>query len=422
MRKEEAVEKLTKQLTRKYAFLQSAYWISQCAIGSFAAVFLRSKDFDNTQIGIVLSLASILAIILQLSVASFADKTKKIPLRYIVIALMFVVITLALILYIVPDLFLLIACIYVLIIAMQSTLNTLFNSLAVEYMNKGIFLNYGLARGMGSISFAITSYLLGTYITNFGPGILLSVFIFFYILVIVAAFTFKANKKSSASLAKLLQDTDTNNKRGEGDQNSEGKMDIAPSGLITFFKKYKKFSFLLIGIAMLFFSLSLTSTYLINIIESVGGNSTDMGISLSIAASVELPIMAAFIYIVKKIKCNTLVKISAFFFLVKVVIVWLAPNVYIIYLSQSLQMLAYALFTPASVYYTNSIIEEQDKVKGQSMLGVAMCVAGTIANITGGKLLDTVGVTDMLLLGTIVTAIGFIVVCVSTEKIEVAAV
>lgn len=413
------MEKLMKQLIRKYAILQATYWISQCVIGGFAVVFLHAKNFDNTQIGIVLSVASILSIIMQLMVSSFADKSKKISLRYIVIGLMFIVFALGLILLISPYSFLVIAVSYIFIMALQSTLNPLFNSLAVEYINQGVPMNYGFARGMGSIAYAITSYVMGIYVTSFGTGSLFLIFLICYCLVIVSAFTFKIRvPKSTVLPAQIARDEKSCSEKEYLKQDAEGKKSPEPTSLLRFFIKYKKFSLQLIGIALLFYSQNIIYTYLINIIENVGGNSTDLGISLAITAAVELPTMVGFIFIVRKFKCSTLIKVSAFFFLVKAGVVWLAPNILIIHFSQVLQMLAYALFIPASVYYVNAIIEEQDKVKGQAMLGVAMCVAGTIANISGGKMLDTIGVKDMLLLGTIVTACGFIIVCFSTQKVK----
>jgi PPP family 3-phenylpropionic acid transporter len=112
-------------------------------------------------------------------------------------------------------------------------------------------------------------------------------------------------------------------------------------------------------------------------------------------------------------------KASAFFFLLKIIIAWLAPNVAMIYLSQSIQMLGFALFTPASIYYVNYIIGKHDKVKGQSMLGVAICLASAIANITGGRILDMIGVRNMLLVGIAVTAVGFLIICLTTEKVDI---
>lgn len=438
------MEKLAKQLTFKYAILQSTYWISQCSIFSFAAVYLQYKNFDNTQVGMVLSLAAVFSILLQPFIAAFADKTKKISLRHIVIALMFVVLSLAMILFIMPDSFFLIAGTYILINAIQFTLNPLFNSLALEYLNKGIPMNYGLARGTGSIAFAITSFIVGMFVNKFGPNILLIVFIISYLLVILSAFYFKlripkkllssteiqnyvGSTQINTGVANALNSETVDNNDDKHNHNKNNNHDYcdneitptAPTGILTFFIKYKKFSFLLIGLVLIWYSHNVINTYLINIIKNVGGDSADLGISLSVAAALELPTMAAFIYLVRKIKCSTLLKISAFFFLVKAGVAWIAPNVLTVHISQAFQMLSFALYTPASIYYVNSIVDDNDKVKGQSMLGVAsMGIAGTIANITGGRILDSLGVSHMLLIATIITAFGFVLVCFFTENTE----
>lgn len=397
------MEKLAKQLTVKYAFLQGTFWMSECSICSFAAVYLKSREFTNVQIGLVLALASILSILLQPLIASFADKSKKISLRSIVILIMIITMALGITLWVLPNSFYLVASSYVLINSLQYTLSPLFNSLAIEYINKGVPLNYGLARGLGSISFAVISSVLGVLVNRFGPNILLNIFLINYIFVIISAYSFKAELPQTAESEAFHSNTEEDR--------------TAPIGIFQFFIKYKKYMLQLVGIAMLFYSSSLINTYLINIVENVGGNSTNMGISLSIAASLELPTMAAFIFLVKKIKCSTLVKISAFFFLIKVLLTWLAPNVPTVYIAMAFQMISFALFTPASVYYVNAVIGGKDKVKGQAMLGVASSgISGTAASITGGKLLDTVGVADMLLVGSIVTGIGLIIIFLTTEN------
>lgn len=407
------MEHTAKQLTLKYAFLQSAYWITECAIYSFAAVFLHYKNFDNTELGIVLSLSSIFSILLQPPIAAYADKSKKISLRSIVLLLMIIVLASSLILLAAKDSFFIIAGVFVLINTIQFTLNPLLNSLAMEFMNKGVPINYGLARGTGSMAFAIASYFVGISVDQHGAGILVTVFIIGYCFLIAAAFLFRIKPSSVQALSDHSKPIDSKrNKTGT----KEGEIP-APSGILGFFLKYKRFTLLLLGVAMIYYSHSLLNTYLISIIEHVGGNSADMGLGLTISAALELPTMAAFIYIIKKVECNNLIKISAFFFFIKALIAWLAPSVTILYVSQACQMLAFALFTPASVYYVNSIIDDRDKVKGQSMLGVASWgIAGTVANLTGGKILDTIGVTYLLLLGTIVSAIGFLVICFTTER------
>ncbi len=404
------MEKLARQLTLRYSFIQASYWICQCAINSFAAIFLQSKHFNNTQIGVVLALAAILSIVLQPVIASFADKAKTVSLRTIILLLMGVVFLLTILLYVLPDTFALIAVIFVVVNAIQFTLNPLYNSLALEYMNKGVPMNYGLARGMGSITFAVISSSLGYIVSHFGAEVILPVFLIGYSLSILATYVFKVTipEKLLGSIPKRYDDEE---------ESSADTGAAEPTGIFTFFLKYKMFVLFLLGVAMLFYSHSLINTYLINIMENVGGNSSDMGISLSIAAALELPTMALFIYIVRKIKCSKLLKIGAFFFLVKALVTWIAPNVFMIHFSQAFQLFAFALFTPASIYYVNDLVSEKDRVKGQSLLGAAyLGIAGTVANVTGGRMLDTFGVSEMLLLGTVVTAVGVVLICVSVAE------
>lgn len=406
------MEKLAKQLTIRYSFIQATYWICQCAINSFAAIFLQSKNINNTWIGIILALAAILSIVLQPVISSFADKTKTMSLRTIILLLMCTVFFLTILLYVLPDTFLFIAIIFIIINAIQFTLNPLYNSLALEYMNMGVPMNYGLARGMGSITFAFMSSTLGYLVSSFGTKVIIPVFLIGYSLSLLSVYIFKITIPENLLASIPQRSTDL--------EDSVSDLEDKPTGLLTFFIKYKKFVIFLLGVAMLFYSHSLINTYLINIMENVGGNSSDMGISLSIAAGLELPTMALFIYIVRKIKCTTLIKISAFFFFIKALITLMAPNVFMVHFSQLFQLLAFALFTPASIYYVNDLVSIKDRVKGQSMLGAAYIgLAGTMANVTGGRILDHLGVSEMLLIGTVVTAIGIIFICISVnEKVE----
>jgi len=268
---------------------------------------------------------------------------------------------------------------------------------------------------MGSITFAVMSFALGYIVNQFGAEVILPVFLMGYSLSILSTFVFRVTipENLKASIPKRSQVT------GDGLVNAD---EDAPAGIFSFFIRYKKFVLFLLGVAMLFYSHSLINTYLINIMEDVGGNSSDMGVSLAIAAAMELPTMTLFIFIVRKIKCSSLIKIASFFFFIKALVTWMAPNVFMVHFSQVFQLFAFALFTPASIYYVNDLVSEKDRVKGQSMLGAAyLGIAGTVANVTGGRILDIFGVPEMLLLGTVVTAVGIVLICMSASEKKIAA-
>jgi PPP family 3-phenylpropionic acid transporter len=290
------------------------------------------------------------------------------------------------------------------------------NSLALEYVNIGIPVNYGLSRGISSIGYAAISLSLGIATDHFNGSIILTVFVVSYLAVIFFTWNFTIEIPESLNLAAR-----TNHKTRESESIDTSDKQVlkseAPAGIFQFFIKYKKFTLYLIGVTMIFYSHNLINSFMINIMENVGGSSSDMGTSLAIAATLELPVMAAFVFLIRKIKCSSLLKFSALFFVIKSAVTWLAPSVGTVLFSQILQMFAFAIFTPASIYYVNEIVDAKDRVKGQTMLGVAnLSLVGAIGGITGGKILDSLGVSDMLLLGTIVTGLGFLVLCYSTES------
>jgi PPP family 3-phenylpropionic acid transporter len=149
---------------------------------------------------------------------------------------------------------------------------------------------------------------------------------------------------------------------------------------------------------------------MIQIIENVGGSSADMGMANSIAAIVELPAMALFPLLYMRIhNAGLLMKLSGVAFIIKTVVTLLAPSVFWVNVSMSLQFFAYAMFIPASVYYVNEVISSADQNKGQALMGMVMGISGLLGNILGGLMLDSRGgVSFMLTVGLGVSVVGFV--------------
>ncbi|RDU22794.1 MFS transporter [Anaerosacchariphilus polymeriproducens] len=385
-----------KALNIRYQLSHSLYWFSNCTLYGFATVYLLNMNFDNTQVGVVLAFGNILSVFLQPVIGSFADKTSKISLKTLTSLFAFIASSLGVILIFLPDIVWAVGGLYSIMIALVLLVIPLMSSVCIEYCNANCYIDYGLARGIGSIFYAAASISLGILIERTGAQILLPIFIFVFFLLAVVMFTFQ-------SPAKIVQNCSFTNTSG---------------GLFYFINTYRRFSFLLIGIVCLFFYHTILNTYFINIIRNLGGNSSHLGISLSISAAMELPVMASFFYLLKKIKCSTILKISGIFFTVKTFIIILAPNIATIFFAQSIQFLSYALYTPAIVYYTNKLMKPEDKVKGQGYAAMAACVAAVFANLAGGALLDRFGIFTMLLVGTIVSCIGTLFVLIYTEDVN----
>lgn len=393
-------------LTLKYAFLHAFFWMSFASINVFAAVFLRTKNFDNTQIGMLLALAATLSIFLQPFLAYIADHAHVISLRSITLLIMILTLFLALLLLILPSSFILTLLLFGGINVFLFSLPSLLNSLSMEFINQGIPINYGLARGIGSMSFAIISLILGRLTEHMGAKILLPCFLFVFTGTTLCTVAFKQSQKNN-----FISSSPTKRVKLSTPESSSNNT------FLNFFLQNKKFFIVLCGFTLLFTAHNAVNTYLINILENVGGNAADLGISLGLAAALELPIMAAFIFVVRKISCNILLKFSAFFFLLKLFFLMIATNIPMVLLSQSFQLFSYALIIPASVYYVNERMDNQNKVTGQALMGIATVgLPVTLGSLIGGSILDTFNVITLLVVGFVLTLVGFVLIIIGTTK------
>ena len=116
--------------------------------------------------------------------ASFADNHKNIEMRNIIAPIVLLVIALSAILYLIPGSALFVLFLVVTIFSIMSSIMPLMNSLAFVFEQHGIEINYGLARGLGSVAYAIASLVLWTCCRKFFTGYFTSILYYFYSFII----------------------------------------------------------------------------------------------------------------------------------------------------------------------------------------------------------------------------------------------
>lgn len=352
----------------------------------------------------VLALANIFAVMMQPAVAAFADTTKKISMKNLSVILVGIAGMLAAARFFMSDIFWALAVLFILELTLLFTLQPLVNSLGMQLINNGIGINFGLARGTGSMAFAVLSILLGIVVDRFGTDSLPIVSVVLYIMLGTAVFTF-TNPRSKNDIHPTAVE-------GHSEEPSS-------SNLLTFVANNKKFCVLMVAVALTFCSHTMINNYMIQITENVGGTSKEMGIATGIAAAIELPAMILFGFLLKKYRCSSILKYSLLFFMIKTLITLLAANVWVLYFAQLLQCSAYALFIPGSIYYVNRVIKKEDLAKGQAFMTSAITLGGVAASLVGGWLLDGPGVGGMLMVGLIASVLGLIIGFYSIERVDI---
>ncbi|MGB4589543.1 MAG: MFS transporter [Clostridiaceae bacterium] len=409
-------EKSGKILTIKFALLQGSYWMSFCAIYNFATVFLLSKSFSSKEVGVMLAAINIFAAVLQPLVANFADQTNRISLKNLVALIVLVILSITIFLPAASNLMLATGILFFLICTLMVTIQPLINSLGMEYMGKGIHVDFGMARSMGSLSYAVTSFVLGNLIEKNGTGILPYSYIFIFVLILIFTLTFKLTKVNEVTIP---HHSKTLASYAESIEVAEMITDSSSSGFVAYFKKYKRFGFYLIGLVFLFTCFNLINIYMIKIIENVGGNKADLGTAIALAAILELPVMFFFSKLLKKFNNTTLLKISVVVLTIKAIATLFAKRIGMIYLAQGFQLLSYAIFIPASIHYVSQVMDTKDRIKGQAFTSVTMTLGGVTGSLLGGWLLGATSIYNMLFLGTILSLIGSIIAYFSIENIGI---
>ncbi len=387
-----------KKLMVQYSVLQGCYWMLFGTIYSFSTVYLLVRGFSSAWIGICIAVGNVCGVIMQPIFAGIADHSRKLTVQRLT-ALLSALLFLTLVMqYFTPDLILPVAILFVFTDALLQVLQPLVNSVSFYYINRGINVDFGIARGIGSLAYAVISSLLGMLIAQTGSRIILAV-----------------GGVLLAVMICLLQRmpvlTDRCPAAGAGMQNAD---DVpAADGFI---RRYPYVCIASAGLTLLMLNHNMQNSYLIQIITPLGGDSVSLGNTLAIAAVMELPTMFLFSRLVKRISSSHLVMLSGAFFFAKAVAYLVCGNMLQMYAAQVLQMGAFALYIPATVYYVNEVMEPQDTFRGQALMAGTSTLGGVFGSLIGGLLIDYLNVHFMLIFGTIMAFIGMVTVFWATPK------
>ena len=392
-------DKVSVNWTVRYTLLNVAYFAAFCTVHAYAAVFLYANGFNNTEVGVLLALANIVSAILQPVIAGVIDKGGFLTNRRFIILSVMVILCGSLILMFVPGKKAVIFLVYALIYMIQFAYQPVMTALCFEYRKAGCNIFYGLARGLGSASFAFTSMFIGGIVERNGVSILLWMNIATMVISALIAFTFIKPARcgmadpevTGVDLAKL----------------SEEKPKA--HNLAGFVRTYPAFVLFLVGVVCFFFAHNMINDFMIQIIRNLGGGETELGYANFLQAILELPVMALIAIVLKKISSSKLLLVSGVAFLVKILILIFAKSMPVMYLSQSFQLFAYAVFIPAGAYYVSTTMDEYDQVKGQAFITSAITIGGVFSNLISGVILDHSNITTMLITGSAVCAAGVII-------------
>lgn len=386
-------------LNGEYGTIHGVYWMYYGVIASFASVFLLDKGYDNYQIGIIFAVGNIISVVFQPILADVSDRSKRFTSFEVAITASGFMAVLGGMLFLFKSRSLLLSIIYALILGIFLSIQPIFNSLAFRLSESAHQVDFGAMRSVGSLCYALLCLILGTMVKTMGVNILLIVGETLLILLIVISTATKATFKNALlKVGKPYKQLNISEKpKDEG-------------GLKAFIKNKPYFLVLNLGVMIVFLQNAVTNNFTLQIVESVGGNSEDMGRILFVMAFLEMPGLIYFSRLKRKFKLENLIIFSCFSFILKLVTMAMAGNVTVIYLAHIFHMSSFPLFLSGMITYINTLMKRDEAVKGQALFTIALTLSGVFASLFAGAVLDLMGAKALLWIASFVTAIGTVII------------
>ena len=368
-------------INHRYMALQGLYWMLFCVSSGFISLYLQGRGLSNGGIGTVTAIFGILAALLQPVLGGITDRSNRITWRHMILLLAIPYLAICIIMPFIPGAWA--GAIFMgLLILLGNTIMPFINTAHYHYSHKGEFINFGVARGIGSGLYALLALVIGFLAEKYGIEMVPLSGILIALLFILVVFRMPSSREliEKAPREKVLQ-------KG-------------------FLLRYPAFTFMLLATLLMLTAHNILNTYLLQIIQSVGGNSSQLGIALAIQAVVEVPVLFGFSRLLKHFRPKTLMLIAAAGFALKALMYALSGSVSMIYMIQIAQMLSFAIFASASVYYTSEAIPKEDQASGQAYMTSMMTVGTVLGSLSGGWMLELSGMTTMLSINVIIAMVG----------------
>ena len=386
-----------KSIGAAYALLQGFYWMGLGAAVGYCAVFLQGRGYSNSQLGLVMALGYIVSLLLSPALASLVDSAKRVGVFHVSWVLLMAQVLSLLCLILLPGRSIAVSVLYVLYIAACVCGNPMLTQLSIELCRCGKPVNYAAARGVGSVFYAVGMLLLGRLAGRCGSFVLPYAGLTILLLQAAALAGLSLSGVRSALPA-------------------AGREKAAAVSLGRFIRENRRFCVLLLGTALIYFTHNLTNNFLINVVRRVGGDTGSMGAICFFMAALEFPVMLFYDRLTRRARCGHVLRLSLVFFPVKALAIALSTSMTGLFAAHLLQIVSFALFTPAMVRYVNLHISGADSAKGQSLAYSMSPLGSVFASFLGGLLFDSISVPAVMLIGAAVSALGALLCQFCIEK------
>lgn len=366
-----------------YILVHVAYWSMFAAFAGYQTALLLGRGFSSGDAGLFAAIRCLAGIFAQPMLGGWADRHRSVPLKRILNVCLGAALVVNVVFYCTRPGFWGTACVFAALGVLELNAYPLLDSLAVQFINAGVDVNYSLGRGLGSFAYAVSCVLLGRQSAAFGVETVLVTHGILLILLMAAVAAYPSFPQEALPAA--------------------SEEEIQTHSVLHILRSDRSFALMLLAVFFALTAVMPIVSFMVNIVTDRGGNETHLGLALFLMGASELPAAMLFPRLWRRLGSRGTLVLSVAFMAAKPLLFLLTPSLGWALAVQPIQMLGYGLFTPASVYYANESVPAADRVQGQSIMMMASNGLGGMAgNLIAGYVIDFGGVNAML---------GFCAVC-----------
>lgn len=330
----------------------------------FLTIYLQSRNLNYTQIGFIFAINSLIAVIAQpiwgYITDKYMNKKKTIILTMLISSIVILSLT------VIRDFHVIAACL-ALFICFQSSIGPIADAFTYDIIEGNKNIQYGQVRLMGSLGFAITALVVGTFIS--AAQVDKSFYIYSLLLLIsmliVSSIKFKG-------------------KHGNRQFSSKDIFEIL---------RNKNFIIFIISVILVNIATGANGSYISVLIQSTNGDVSRIGLLWFTMAMSELPAFFFGNRIIKKYGILNIYLISLGLYAVRFFLDSIAQNYTTVIAIQIMQGITFPLYMMTSLQYLMDIIPPRMRTSAitlYSALGGGL--GGFIGNICGGMILESINV------------------------------
>lgn len=392
------MNELAKRIDLHYVAVQGTFGVGFSALMSFGAVLMLSRGLSNSALGIVTCIAQLLPMVLQGTVAALGERSERMTTRRMILLLTVPLLAIAALMMCAPRSLWVVICGYIGIFVLINLIIPYHNILMVEYLLRGVEVNYGLGRGVGSGSFALTTLVLGFVLEGRDASLIVPVIAGSVVLQMLCTYAFRYPLP-------------------QGQKEAEEAEEETETGRIAILRSRPDFVLMLLAVALLLGVHNVTNVYMVHVIRRVGGAEGLMGTIMGISAFMELLSMPLFPKLQRKLGLGTVMRLSALFFVIRLVMLLTARSEAMLFVAAVAQFFQSGLLLPSIVYYVAAVLPKAQQTGGQSMMHLTgNCLGAALITLIVGPMVDWRGINAALWLMIALAAAGTVLVVLATRK------